>query len=74
MQSLLAVGQGNTIEIVLKVGLVLGAEMSSFALHRRLGKVPLQSTTEPANLSTLFGGVQNMATGNAALWPGVCLF
>jgi periplasmic protein TonB len=56
VQSLLAIGQGNTIEIALKVGLVLGAEMSSFALHRRLGKVPPQPATEPATLPTLFGG------------------
>jgi TonB family protein len=39
----------------LKVGLALGAEMSSFALHRRAERVPLGSATEPAILPTLFG-------------------
>ncbi len=39
----------------MNIGSVLGAEMSSFALHRRAERVPLRSATEPAILPTLFG-------------------
>jgi len=39
----------------LKIGLALEAEMSSIALHRRSGRLPLRSASEPATLPTLFG-------------------
>lgn len=39
----------------MKVGQVLGAEMSIFALHRRSSRVPPSSAMEPAILPTLFG-------------------
>jgi protein TonB len=39
----------------LKIGLVLEAEMSTIAFHRRSGRVPQQSASEPATLPTLFG-------------------
>jgi hypothetical protein len=53
----LALGSGIacTEKGVLKIGLALEAEMLSIALHRRLGRLPLQPASERATLPTLFG-------------------
>ena len=39
----------------MKIGRALEAEMSSIALHRRSGRPPIQSASEPVTLPTLFG-------------------